>query len=184
MSRLHDGLGAEARGTRHRFLGVDDVGATAPDCMALGRESSDVEETSAGVDVEEAKKTTKKKKPMVRPDPLGSFLSTAESLDALRARCRIPEEIVFVVPTLYAKQDNDDWDANVTQLRSRLSSAYTRVVEAVGAAREDMTRGIEGRVSRAVELLAKFGREAKEDMLDLAEIDANQGSSREESAKA
>ncbi|KFK22673.1 hypothetical protein AALP_AAs75038U000200 [Arabis alpina] len=197
MSRLHDGFGAEASGTQHRFLGTDEVGATALDCMASGRgndltslvvpdgdpydlfngvdprllpggagfsssssfsssrdlESSDVKDTSARVDVEEAKKTKKKKKPMVRLDPLGSSLSTAESLDALRARCGIPEKIVFVVPTLYAKQDNNDWDAKVAQLRSRLSTAYTRVVEVVGAAREDMTRGIEGRVSRAVEVL-------------------------------
>ncbi|KFK32266.1 hypothetical protein AALP_AA6G220000 [Arabis alpina] len=71
--------------------------------------SSDVggedEETSVGVEVEEVENTIKKKS-KVYPDPPGSSLSTVKSLDVLRARCGIPEEIVFVVPLPVDRADN------------------------------------------------------------------------------
>ncbi|KFK41280.1 hypothetical protein AALP_AA2G109600 [Arabis alpina] len=101
------------------------------------------------VEVEHTKKAKRKRNVKVRHVPLGSTLSDEKYLQGLQKKCGISEEIVLVVV--------ED----------------TRVLEAVDMAREDMIRDIEGRVSRVAELLAKLGGKAKEDMLDLGEIDAN-----------
>ncbi|KFK36288.1 hypothetical protein AALP_AA4G103000 [Arabis alpina] len=55
----------------------------------------------------------------------------------------------------------------------RRRPTITRVLEAVDMAREHMICGFVKRVSRVAELLAKLGEKAKEDMLDLSEIDAS-----------
>ncbi|KFK23316.1 hypothetical protein AALP_AAs74635U000300 [Arabis alpina] len=49
-------------------------------------------------EVEQMKKAKKKRKVKVCPDPLGSTLSDETSLQRLRKKCRISEEIVLVVP--------------------------------------------------------------------------------------
>ncbi|KFK22162.1 hypothetical protein AALP_AAs50609U000200 [Arabis alpina] len=65
----------------------------------------------------------------------------------------------------------------IFSLRGELSFASdlqsTRIGEADAAARDEMARGFEGRVSEVAGLLAKIGGKAQTNMLDLAEIEAN-----------
>ncbi|KFK29469.1 hypothetical protein AALP_AA7G137800 [Arabis alpina] len=68
-------------------------------------------------------------------------------------------------------------EGEVVQLRGELSSASdlqrSRIDDAVAETRDEMARGFAERASEVARLLADIGRKVQNDMLNLAEIDAN-----------
>ncbi|KFK35624.1 hypothetical protein AALP_AA4G015400 [Arabis alpina] len=112
----------------------------------------------------------------------GAYATTTnkafERLYELVERNKVLEEEVKNKKDLDAKVERLELDhakdkEMIAKLKRRLASADTRAVEAVDTVREEVTRGFGGRVSRDAMLLLRLGGNAKEDMLDLAEVDAN-----------
>ncbi|KFK32068.1 hypothetical protein AALP_AA6G195400 [Arabis alpina] len=116
-------------------------------------------------EVQQTKKARKKAKVKVCLNLPGSSLSDEKSLQHLRRKCGISKEIVLVASSL-ADRDKikKDCDDKLTKLKSRCTKAEGEIVQ------------LRGELSSASDLprtRIEIGGKVQNDMLNLAEIDAN-----------
>ncbi|KFK22433.1 hypothetical protein AALP_AAs46422U000100 [Arabis alpina] len=104
---------ADAKVPRDRSRGIDDlifVDHEDPD-LSPGRadasffSSSSGSQVSGDDEVEQTMKAASTQRVRVRPDPPGSTLSKKESLQRLREKCRLSEDIELVVPSFVDRAD-------------------------------------------------------------------------------